>query len=130
MDMFQITALGIIAAIMVTIIRSWKPELAIPVAATSGIVILISISGQLKYLINAINDISIKTGITSANVAILLKITGVAYLTEFASGICRDSGESSIAGKIELAGRTSILYLALPIALTLLQTITSMFNAV
>ena len=130
MDMFQITALGIIATMLVTLVRNWKPELAIPVAVAAGIVILISISGQIKYLITALNDISNKTGINSDYIVILLKITGVAYLTEFASGICRDSAESSIAGKIELAGRTSILYLALPIALTLLQTITSMFNAV
>lgn len=130
MDMFQITALGIIAAMVVTLIRNWKPELAIPVAVVSGIVILISISGQLKYLMNELNNIANKTGIKSEHISVLLKITGVAYLTEFAAGICKDSGESSIAGKIELAGRTSILYLALPIALTLLQTITSMFNAV
>ena len=46
---------------------------------------------------------------------------GIAYITEFASAICQDAGEKSIAGKIVLAGKVAIFFAALPVFVSLLD---------
>ena len=48
-------------------------------------------------------------------VTILFKAVGICLLTQLAGDVCRDSGESSIASKIELAGRAAILLTAMPL---------------
>ena len=53
----------------------------------------------------------------------MLKIVGVGFLTEFASGICVDTGNASIGEKIVIAGKILILCLALPIISNLLNVI-------
>ena len=54
---------------------------------------------------------------------ILLKITGIAFLTEFAVSICNDSGETAIANKIDLGGKIIIIAISIPIISALLELI-------
>ena len=57
------------------------------------------------------------SGIPSGSeyLAILFKGLGISYLTQLASDICRDSGESSLAVQTETAGKTALLIIALPL---------------
>lgn len=54
---------------------------------------------------------------------ILLKITGIAFLTEFAVSICKDSGETAIANKIDLGGKIIIIAISIPIISALLELV-------
>ncbi len=53
----------------------------------------------------------------------LIKITGIAILTEFAVSICKDSGENAIASKIDMGGKAIMVSLSIPIMASLLETI-------
>ena len=70
-----------------------------------------------------IQNLSDKMGVSSKFFGILLKITGIAYLTEFGANVCRDSGESAVASKVELAGKVLIISLSIPILLALSETL-------
>ena len=54
---------------------------------------------------------------------IILKITGIAILTEFAVSICQDTGEKAIANKIDIGGKVIIMTISLPIISSLLEAI-------
>lgn len=88
-----------------------------------GILILIFSVSQISGVINLLKDLSNKANINSQFLGIILKITGIAILTEFAVSICQDSGESSIANKVDIGGKVMIITLSLPIISLLLETI-------
>ena len=75
-------------------------------------------------IIELMQSISDKSGINNQFLAILLKITGIAFLTEFGVSVCKDSGESAIASKIEIGSKIIIIYLSIPIISNLLEIIT------
>lgn len=54
---------------------------------------------------------------------ILIKITGIAFLTEFAVSICKDAGESAIGAKVDIGGKLIIVAISIPIIGTMLETI-------
>ena len=58
---------------------------------------------------------------------LLLRTVGIALIAEFAAQLCRDSGESAMAGRISLAARVSILASALPMLTKLLRIVTGAF---
>ena len=60
---------------------------------------------------------------TSDFLKILVKITGIAFLIEFAVSICKDSGESAIASKVDLGGKVIIVTMSIPIISSMLETI-------
>lgn len=78
---------------------------------------------QISGIVNLLKDISNKANINSQFLGIILKITGIAVLTEFAVSICQDSGENSIANKIDMGGKAIIITISLPIISSLLETI-------
>lgn len=56
-------------------------------------------------------------------IGLLVKITGIAFLTEFAVSICKDSGEGAIASKIELGSKIVIISMSVPIISSLLELV-------
>ena len=61
---------------------------------------------------------------------IVVKIIGISYLAQFGSSICRDSGQSAIAEKIELAGKAAVVSLTLPILIAFLEFVIQALSVV
>ena len=79
----------------------------------------------ISQIVGVINDYTNKASINNKFVIVLLKITGIAILTEFAVSICKDSGESAIASKIDLGGKIIIISISIPIITALLELVIS-----
>jgi len=123
MEIFKIIGVGILTCIVCVIIKQIKPEFYIVVLLSGGIIIALLVLKQLQGVMNYILTLFNKTNLNYSYFSLILKILGVGYLTEFASSVCVDSGNSSIAEKILIGGKVIILCLALPIITNLLDLI-------
>ncbi|HEX3028533.1 MAG TPA: stage III sporulation protein AD [Clostridia bacterium] len=123
MEILQIVGIGIIAVILIITLKAQKPEIAMQISIVTGIVIFLLIASKLSAVIQLINSFAQKANINTGYISTLLKIIGIAYIVEFGSEVCRDAGESSVATKIELAGKVTIVLLAVPIITSLLDLI-------
>ena len=123
MDIIKIIGIAFIAVIIIVILKQYRPEFAIYASIIAGVLILTLASGTLSGIINMINSISSKTNINSDFLVILIKITGIAILTEFAVSICKDSGESAIASKVDTGGKVIIISMSIPIINALIDTV-------
>ncbi len=123
MEIFQIVGLCIIATLLVIVIRAHKPEMALQVSIVTGVIVFFLIAGKLSAVIGMLEGYVKKAHIDMAYLTLLLKIIGIAYIAEFGAEICKDAGESSIASKIELAGKVTIVFLAVPIITSLLDLV-------
>ena len=56
-------------------------------------------------------------------IAIVFKVLGISYISEFGAQLCKDAGESSIASKIEFAGKVMIITVSAPVMLALINII-------
>ena len=119
----KIIGIGLIALVIILILKQYKPEYAIYVSLIAGILILTLSLGQLSGIINLLKDISSKANINTKFLSLLLKITGISFLTEFAVSISKDSGETAIANKIDLGGKVLIIVISMPIITALLETV-------
>lgn len=123
MEIIKIIGIGLSALIIIIILRQYKPEFAIYVSIIAGVLILLFSLSKINGIINLLKDISNKASINSKFLNIILKITGIALLTEFAVSLCQDSGENAIANKIDIGGKVIILTTSLPIISSLLEII-------
>lgn len=123
MDIFQVVAFGVVAAILITTLRTFRPEIAIQASILAGIIIFVLIIGKLAPVFDLIKIYSGRANMDIQYLPALLKIIGIAYIAEFGAEICRDAGENAIASKIELAGKVLIAIMAIPIITSLLELI-------
>ncbi len=123
MDIVKIIGIGFIALIIIVIIKQYKPEFAMYVSIIAGTIIIFLSLDKIIGIINLLKNLSNKTGINAEYLVVLLKITGIAILTEFAVTICKDSGENAIASKIDFGGKIIVISMSIPIISALLEVI-------
>ncbi len=119
----KIIGIGLISLISIIIMKQYKPEFAIYISVVAGILILYLVLNKLEGIINLLQTISNKSGINRQFLELLLKMTGIAFLTEFAISICKDSGENAIASKVEIGSKIIVISMSIPIISNLLEII-------
>lgn len=123
MDIVKIIGIAITALVIIVILKQYRPEFVIYVSLISGCIILFLVFDKLDGIISLLTNLSNVAGVNGQFLSILIKITGIAFLTEFAVSICNDSGESAIASKVDLAGKVIIISMSIPIISSLLETL-------
>lgn len=123
MEIIKIIGIGLIALILIIILKQYKPEFVIYVSLIAGALILTLSFSKISGIIELINNLSSKTSIHQEFITLLIKITGIAILTEFAVSICKDTGECSIANKIDMGGKVIMVSMSVPIIAGLLETV-------
>ena len=123
MDLIAVAGIGLVGASAAVLLKQYKPELAIYVSIIAGVLILVFAIEKLTGIINLMQSISNKTNINSSFLKILLKITGITFITEFAVSICSDAGEKAIASKIEIGSKVVIITMSIPIITSLLELV-------
>ena len=122
-EVIKIIGIGMISLIIIIVIKQYRPEFAVYISIIAGILILLISLQKMGVVVNLIQSISEKAGINGEFLSILLKITGIAILTEFAVSVCKDSGESAIANKVDMGGKVIIISMSIPIIASLLESI-------
>ena len=126
MEIIHIAVFAIVASVLAVMIRGQRPEFVVIISLVAGIVILCELTVYLKSIFSVISEIASEIELDLSFIEIILKIVAISYVCEFSSQICRDAGETAIATKVELAGKTLILFTSAPIILSLLELLTGL----
>ena len=124
MEVIKIALFGIVSVILILVLRSYRSDWAMILSLTTGVLIalylvrfLVDLSQVLQTWENYLQGVS-------EYMSVLWKALGITYLCEFTGNLCRDSGNTLIAGQIELCGKVAVMLLGMPVLWMLLQTIT------
>lgn len=122
-EVIKVIGIGLISLVIIVILKQYKPEYAIYVSMAAGVLILMFSVEKITNIINLLQNYASKTYINQKFLEILLKITGIAFITEFAVSICSDAGEKAIASKIEIGSKVIIISMSIPIITSLLELV-------
>lgn len=122
-QIIKILAIALIALIIIILLKQYRPEFAIYISLLTGVLIVLLVIDDLKGIIILLQSLASKASINGTFLTLLLKITGIAFLSEFAVSICKDSGEGAIASKIEIGSKIIIISMSIPIISSLLEII-------
>lgn len=122
--MMQIIGLCLLSACFSLLLKqSGRREMALLVTLCASLYVLSLSIAQMAQLIDGIQKIAIGSGLDSSIFQMVLKITGIAYIVQTASDLCKDAGENALAGKVELGGKLMICASALPAVRSLMELI-------
>jgi len=105
------------------ILQEQKNPVALLLVLAFSLIIFLVVVRQVALIFATLQTISMAAGVNSIYLKTVMKILGIAYLTELVAQLCRDGGSSALALKIELAAKIAILTLALPILLAIIESI-------
>lgn len=126
MNIFKVISFGIIATCLILVVKNQREEIALLCVLASSVIILIFVFDDIKSIIELITRIVEASSINKDYIKIILKIIGIAYIVEFGKDICKDAGQTSIASKIEMAGKLTILVISMPVITSLLEIVSEL----
>ena len=99
MDIIQIGVLGIVSAILILIIKANRPEIGLQISLAFGAIVMVSLAGKIGSILDLIDLYMTRANIDGIYIKSLIKIIGMAYITEFAAETCRDASQNAIGRK-------------------------------
>ena len=122
MEIFKILAVCVITAVLSLTLKRQNGEYALLISLADGITVTVcilkSIAAPIGYLKSQLSLYSL----SAEYFKIAFKALGIGYITGFIADACRDSGQSSLAGKAELAGKCAVFIISLPLITGILKT--------
>ena len=123
MNSIQIALLGVVGTLLALQFKSGKSEYGIYVSLAVSLFLFLCMLSRLEIFVQTVKKIADYIKLDPGQMSILLKMAGVTYVAEFASGICKDAGYQNIAVQIEIFTKLTILAIGMPVLLSLLELI-------
>ena len=123
MNSIQIALFGVVGTLLALQFKSGKSEYGIYVSLAVSLFLFLCMLSRLEIFVQTVKKIADYIKLDAGQMSILLKMAGVTYEAEFASGICKDAGYQNIAVQIEIFTKLTILAIGMPVLLALLELI-------
>lgn len=125
--MTRLCVLCLIALCALSVLRVYRPDWAPFLRLAATVALTGSVLSLAASVLSGLTDLW-STALPAENYTVLLRVLGAALITELCAGICRDSGETSLAGWVEMAGRMEILVLALPLIQSIMSSMAELLG--
>ena len=123
MTILAIGAAGIAAVLLAVWLKGVRAEYAVYLVMAAEILFMLSAAGRLEVILDAMERMRGYIRVDSAYLGTLLKMIGITYVAEFASGIFRDAGYGALGNQIQILGKLSVLGVSMPVFLALFETL-------
>ncbi len=121
--MGKIALIAIVGMTLAVMVGGMRRDISIWITIVSGMIIFFFGIRKFEYVVDMFHELTDYIGINETYIKILLKMIGIAYLSEFTAAICRDAGQNAIAGQVDFFGKMSMIVVSLPVLQSLLETI-------
>lgn len=121
--LYKIIGIALVTCIASIVVRPIRNDFAIIISIVGGVIVLFYVISYISNIFGVFSQIFKVSGISTSLYSIILKIIGIAYLTEFSASICSDTGNSSLGDKVMLGGKIIILVMALPIVTSIMDIV-------
>lgn len=126
MEWIQIIGMVLIAVVLLALLKQYNPVYAVIAGILCcGLVLTAAIATMLPVMDSLL---SLAEQISAAQMMPLVKAMGIVILGQIARDVCKDAGQTALAGQVELAARALILFAALPLFQQLLQVISGLLG--
>ncbi len=130
MLIFKVVGLALTVLMILIVLREKAPELALLLVVAAALVFFFSVITYLEEVLGLLEELAVKGDVNLYYVRVVLKVIGIAYISELGAQICRDAGEGALASKVEMVAKVVILAVAIPVIKSLLEVILEMLPAV
>ena len=125
-NLIPICGICVIASVLCTLFGNLGKEYSVYIKLAAAITVLSVIVLYISPITETIYVLYEKSGADEEYLTTLFKALGICYISQFASDICKDCGETTLAVQAEIAGKIALMLLALPLFNTLSEFVTEL----
>ncbi len=128
MNIFVICGAAVVTAVLSLMLRPQSPHSAMLLSVASGVIIVLSMLKEMPDSLKDIQAVLSAGGVDTDDIAVLLKVMGICFVTEFTCDCVTEAGLLSLSTNISFAGKILVLLTALPLFRNILDAVTSLIG--
>ena len=128
MEILRILGIGVVGTLLAMTLSQHKAGYGLLTSLATGCLLLMLLLDQSEELGASLRELAGMGSLSPEYLGRVVRILGLACLTEAGSRICRDGGQGNIALKVELCGRAMILCAMLPAVREVLRSAGSVLS--
>lgn len=113
--MTVVIGISITALILSLFLKDYNKTVSLILVLFSSALLFFKIVGSIGEITETLKEITDNAGELSSYLKLMLKVLGIALITQITADICRDCGETALAGQTEVAAKIIIVAMILPL---------------
>ena len=127
-EIFKVLGICLVAALLSIVLKSKSLEFSVVISVFAGFLAAVILIKSISEPISQFKSLIEEYNLNNQYFKVAVKALGIGYITSFIADTCRDSGQTSLAAKAELAGKVAIFTLSLPLLLSILNIATGLIK--
>lgn len=127
-EIFKVLGICLVAALLSIVLKSKSLEFSVVISVFAGFLAAAILIKSISEPISQFKSLIEEYNLNNQYFKVAVKALGIGYITSFIADTCRDSGQTSLAAKAELAGKVAIFTLSLPLLLSILNIATGLIK--
>lgn len=111
--LFKVFGVALIAAMTITLFRKWGSDFSTLLKVAAGAIVAAACVSGIAPIVEYVRELG-EAALPWETVEGMLRVLAVAMVTHICATICRDCGEATLGGYLELGGKVEIIVLTLP----------------
>ncbi len=128
MNIASLCAAAVCASALILCLRTVRPDIAQALAVAASVLLFAAVLPYCAEIVKSIKDFTALGASGGRYIVPIMKITGIAYISQLSAELCSDAGEKALAARVEMAGKIAICIITLPIAKEVFIKITGILN--
>ena len=126
----QIAGISITGVLLAKLLQKYAPEQAVLMTLLLGTLITGCAVTAMMPVLTEIDALLSAGGLNPEQIALVTKAVGICCVTQLASDLCKDAGESAMASGVLLTGKVTLILLAIPLFTPLRQMLEEVISCV
>ncbi len=125
---FKVCGIAVVSSMLILLVKKWGSDIAVTLKIAAGVCLSAVCLGAVSPIISYVREIAAmgeSAGLVSS-AEFMLRVLAVAVISHVSATVCRDCGEGSLGGYVELAGKIEIIILSLPFVKNMIEMTTGL----
>lgn len=122
----RVIGIALVALIFGIFFKQYNKTVALLLVLVSSLLVFWQSFSAVAEITDALKSITSGISEASSYIKIMFKVLGIALIAQLAADMCRDCGESALAGQTETAAKIAIIVVVLPLIQAVLKIVSGL----
>lgn len=122
----RVIGIALVALVFGIFFKQYNKTVALLLVLVSSLLVFWQSFSAFAEITDALKSITSGISEASAYIKIMFKVLGIALIAQLAADMCRDCGESALAGQTETAAKIAIIVVVLPLIQAVLKIVSGL----
>lgn len=122
----RVIGIALVALVFGIFFKRYNKTVALLLVLVSSLLVFWQSFSAVAEITDALKSITSGISEASSYIKIMFKVLGIALIAQLAADMCRDCGESALAGQTETAAKIAIIVVVLPLIQAVLKIVSGL----